>query len=116
VPPIRICQSIARGVLGREAFAGGAGTAALGVVLHFIIALAMALAYAMVASRVRPRAALAPVRPALRRPALHDHELRRPAAVGGKPSFADHLWVGMSVAFHALFGAIIALGARRAHA
>lgn len=36
--PIRIFQSIAAGLLGRPAFAGGLATAALGVVLHFFIA------------------------------------------------------------------------------
>lgn len=38
VTPLRIAQSIASGLLGRTAFEGGARTAALGVVLHFIIA------------------------------------------------------------------------------
>jgi hypothetical protein len=36
--PVRICQSIAAGLLGRAAFQGGAATAALGVALHFFIA------------------------------------------------------------------------------
>ena len=39
VTPLRIAQSIASGLLGRAAFEGGYKTAALGVVLHFIIAL-----------------------------------------------------------------------------
>lgn len=39
VSPIRICQSIAAGLLGRDAArAGGLPTAALGVLLHFTIA------------------------------------------------------------------------------
>lgn len=36
--PVRIFQSIAAGLLGRAAFSGGAQAAALGVVLHFLIA------------------------------------------------------------------------------
>jgi uncharacterized membrane protein YagU involved in acid resistance len=118
VPPIRICQSIARGLLGREAFAGGAGSAALGVVVHFVIALAMALAYAMVASRVRVL-----VRHWLPCGVMYGGLLYvimnfvvLPLSAAGKPSFADHLWVEMSIAFHALFGVIIAMGARRAYA
>jgi len=38
VPPVRILQSVASGLLGKDAFAGGAGTAALGLFLHFVIA------------------------------------------------------------------------------
>jgi hypothetical protein len=36
--PIRICQSIAAGLLGRAAFQGGAATAVRGVAVHFFIA------------------------------------------------------------------------------
>jgi hypothetical protein len=39
VPPIRILQSVASGLLGAPAFEGGVPTAALGLVLHFCIAL-----------------------------------------------------------------------------
>ena len=38
VPPIRILQSVASGLLGKDAYAGGAKTAALGLFLHFVIA------------------------------------------------------------------------------
>jgi len=38
VPPIRILQSVASGLLGKDAFLGGARTAALGLFLHFVIA------------------------------------------------------------------------------
>jgi hypothetical protein len=50
VRPIRILQSIASGLLGREAFAGAAGTAFLGAALHFFIAF-MVVATFFVASR-----------------------------------------------------------------
>lgn len=44
--PIRVLQAIAGGVLGREAArAGGAGTAALGLLLHFVIACGAVAAY-----------------------------------------------------------------------
>ena len=42
VPPIRILQSIASGLLGAPAFGGGLPTAALGLVLHFAIAFSAA--------------------------------------------------------------------------
>lgn len=37
-PPTRMFQFIASGVLGKSAFAGGMGTAALGLLFHFLIA------------------------------------------------------------------------------
>jgi hypothetical protein len=52
VPARRILQSVAAGALGREAAVqGGNATAALGLVLHFSIALTMAAAYFLVARR-----------------------------------------------------------------
>ena len=38
VTPVRVMQSVASGLLGADAYAGGAKTAALGVALHFFIA------------------------------------------------------------------------------
>ena len=45
VPPIRILQSVASGLLGAPAFSGGRPTAALGLVLHFCIALSAAVIF-----------------------------------------------------------------------
>ena len=42
-PPARILQSIASGLLGAAAFEGGAAAAALGLVLHFVIAFLIVL-------------------------------------------------------------------------
>ena len=53
VPPVRILQSVASGVLGPRAFQGGAKSAALGAVLHFVIAFGAATVY-WVASRWIP--------------------------------------------------------------
>jgi hypothetical protein len=52
VSPTRILQSIASGLLGRAAFEGGAATAALGLGLHFVIALTIVLGYALAARRI----------------------------------------------------------------
>ena len=38
VPPIRVLQSVASGWMGKDAFAGGGKTAALGLAFHFLIA------------------------------------------------------------------------------
>ena len=45
VAPQRILQSVAAGVLGKASFGGGAASAALGLGLHYLIAIAMASAY-----------------------------------------------------------------------
>jgi hypothetical protein len=45
VSPIRILQSISSGLLGKDAYTGGLGTAALGAVLHFFIAFTACAVY-----------------------------------------------------------------------
>jgi hypothetical protein len=51
--PIRVPQTIATGVLGVRSYSGGSQTAALGVLLHFVIALGAATVYYL-ASRKLP--------------------------------------------------------------
>ena len=51
--PIRICQSIAAGLLGRNSFTGGLPTAALGVALHFFIAFVVVLTYCFASTKLR---------------------------------------------------------------
>jgi hypothetical protein len=51
--PVRILQSIASGLLGAAAFQGGAGTAALGALLHFFIALGAAAVYYAASRKLR---------------------------------------------------------------
>src|SRR5450755_4129609 len=43
--PIRVFQGIASGLLGRSAFQGGAGSALMGVALHFLVAFGAATVY-----------------------------------------------------------------------
>lgn len=52
VAPWRILQAIASGLLGRDAFAGGAWTATLGLGLHFFIATTAAAVYALASLRL----------------------------------------------------------------
>lgn len=118
VPVIRIFQSVARGLLGASSFDGGAGTAALGLVLHFLIAIAMAAAYILTASRLD---------------ALWKQPLLFGCIYGGflylfmnfvviplsaaSRGSADPLWIVLSVLVHMLFvGVPIALFAKRAFA
>lgn len=51
VPAQRIFQSVAAGLLGTSSFSGGWATAALGLLLHFSIVLAMAAAWCLAARR-----------------------------------------------------------------
>src|SRR5262245_53770080 len=53
VTPIRVGQSVASGLLGREAsLAGGVTTGILGLVLHFLMAILMAAVYYGAATRI----------------------------------------------------------------
>lgn len=54
VPANRILQSVAAGLIGRDAaFKGGSGTAGLGLALHFLIALAAAAVFYAASRRLR---------------------------------------------------------------
>lgn len=52
VPPWRVLQAIASGLLGRDAFTGGAPVAALGLALHFVIAFGAAVTYSLASLRL----------------------------------------------------------------
>src|SRR5262245_31456269 len=58
--PVRVLQTIASGVLGRESYQGGAASAALGLVLHFVIAFSAASAFFLI-SRLLPAVLRRPV-------------------------------------------------------
>ncbi len=116
VPVERILQSIAAGLLGEASFKGGAGTAALGLGLHYFIALSMSVVYYLVARRW---------------PLLWQRPLLCGAGYGlllygvmnyivvplsaARPGPRDPLWIGLSIVVHVLLiGIPIALFARRA--
>jgi hypothetical protein len=120
VRPARIFQSVAAGVLGgKAAAAGGVQTAALGLALHFFIALTVALVYYTAA---RYAEAL------WRRPwtfgslygvavfgVMHYIVVPLSAAGGGGVPAFDLLWDGLSLVVHALgIGVPVALAARAA--
>jgi hypothetical protein len=52
VPPIRIFQSVASGVLGRDSYGGGLGSALLGAALHLFIASAVVIVYWLASRRL----------------------------------------------------------------
>lgn len=52
VAPIRVLQSVASGLYGSASFTGGAKTAVVGVILHFIIATTAAAVYYLASRRI----------------------------------------------------------------
>ena len=119
VPAQRIGQSIAAGVLGKDAFGGGNATAALGLVLHYFIATMMAAAYALVARRW-PALVARPVRYGLLYGlllyALMTYVVVPLSAAPGGGA-ANTLWIVCSIVAHALLvGLPIALIVRRGFA
>ena len=54
MPAVRLLQSIASGLLGKDAYAGGGLSAALGLLLHFAIAVAFAGVFLLVSRRFPP--------------------------------------------------------------
>jgi hypothetical protein len=51
VTAVKVLQSVATGVLGKEAYQGGAGSAALGTLLHFFISLGAATVFYVASGR-----------------------------------------------------------------
>jgi uncharacterized membrane protein YagU involved in acid resistance len=116
VPPMRIFQSVAAGLLGPASFQGGARTAALGLALHYFIAVSMSVAYYLVARRW----ALLGQRPLLCGAAyglllygiMNYVVVPLSAAASGSK---DALWITLSIVVHMfLIGVPIALFTRRA--
>jgi hypothetical protein len=116
VPALRILQSVAAGVLGEASFEGGAVSASLGLVLHFLIVFVMALVYYAVALRVAPlreRAWLFGGAYGLLLYAVMNYVVVPLSRAGAGPK--DPLWITLGVVVHVvLIGIPIALFAKRA--
>ena len=117
VAPRRILQSVAAGLLGREAAVqGGNATAALGLVLHFFIALTMAAVYFLVARRWSLLWRRAWVLGAVYGLWLYlamQYIVVPLSRAGGGGSNPDPVWVTLSVLVHVfLVGIPCAVGAR----
>ena len=117
LPPTRIFQSVAAGLLGKASFEGGTATAALGLGLHYFIACSMAVAYYLVARRVPPlRERPVPYGAAygLLLYGIMNYIVVPLSAAGGGGA-KDPLWVGLSIVVHMfLIGVPIALFVRAA--
>lgn len=114
--PGRIFQSVAAGLLGRASFSGGAKTAALGLALHFFIAISMAFTFYLVATRwplLWQRPVLAGLAYGVLLYLIMNYVVL-PLSAAGRPS-RDALWVVLSVLVHmVLIGLPMALFTRRA--
>jgi uncharacterized membrane protein YagU involved in acid resistance len=53
VPPVRVLKAVASGLLGADAFKGGAGVAAFGLLMHFGVAFGWAGLFCLLARRAR---------------------------------------------------------------
>ena len=117
VPAHRILQSVAAGLLGEASFEGGWETAALGLTLHYLIALSMSVVYYLVAARwalLRQRPVLCGAAYGLLLYGVMNYIVVPLSAAG--PGSKDPLWITLSIAAHVLLiGIPIALLARRAH-
>jgi len=116
VPPRRILQSVAAGLLGKATFDGGARTAALGLALHYFIALSMAVAYYLVARRwplLRQQPVWCGAAYGLLLYGIMNYVVVPLSAAG--PGSKNPLWITLSIVVHVvLIGIPIALFARRA--
>lgn len=117
VPAQRILQSVAAGLLGKASFEGGGETAALGLALHYLIALSMSVAYYLVAARwprLRERPLLCGAGYGLLLYGIMNYVVVPLSAAGSGSK--DSLWIALSIAVHVVFiGIPIALSARLAH-
>ncbi|QNP39874.1 hypothetical protein [Lysobacter solisilvae (ex Woo and Kim 2020)] len=116
VPALRILQSIAAGIQGPAAFAGGAASALLGLACHYFIATAMVFAYALVARRMpvlvqRPLAYGLPYGLLLY---VLMSQVVVPLSNAPQPTKVYLPWVLASIIVHALLGVVCACSARRA--
>jgi uncharacterized membrane protein YagU involved in acid resistance len=116
VSPERILQSVAAGVLGKASFNGGSGTAALGLTLHYLIALAMSMTYYVVAKRwslLWQRPWLCGALYGLVLYVMMTYIVVPLSAAG--PGSKDPLWITLSIVAHVLLvGLPIAVFTRRA--
>jgi hypothetical protein len=104
VPAQRIFQSVAAGLLGGASFTGGWGTAALGLFLHFSIAVSMAVTYWLVARRwdlLRPHPLACGAGYGLVLYAIMNYVVVPLSAA--RSGSKDPLWIALSVGVHVVF-------------
>jgi hypothetical protein len=116
VPAMRILQSVAAGLLGPASLRGGAATAALGLALHYLIALSMSVVYYLAAQRwslLWSRPVLCGAVYGLLMYVIMNYVVVPLSRAG--PGSEDPLWISLTLGVHILLiGIPIALFTRRA--
>jgi hypothetical protein len=116
VPPMRILQSIAAGVQGTAAFAGGLSSALLGMACHYFTATTMVLAYYLVGTRFATLLQH-PVRYGLPYGLLLYVTMTWivvPLSNAPTPKALNPTWTIASIVMHMILGVVCAWYARRA--
>ncbi len=119
VAPTRILQSVASGALGAAAYQGGASAAALGLGLHYLIALIFTVAFFAAAS-VTPMLTRRPVLTGAVYGAgvyaVMNYVVVPLSKIGPRPTPPTSVWTTGLLVHVFLIGCVIALAARRAFA
>jgi|ERR1044071_4356361 hypothetical protein len=115
--PLRIFQSVASGLLGRESsFAGGVPTFLLGILLHFIVATCIAAVYYLISLGLPVlirHAVVSGLIYGLIAYLVMNYVVIPLSAIGSRPSFSLRTFLPAFIAHAFLVGLPIALLARR---
>ncbi|WP_233839848.1 hypothetical protein [Dyella sp. 2HG41-7] len=115
VPPMRLAQNIASGLLGKRAFMGGDATASLGVLLHFAIMAVMVGVYYLASRRMNALIERPLFYGALYGVALYvvmNGIVLPLSAAPASPSIPS--WILASILMHMIIGLVIAWSASKA--
>ncbi|RUL61388.1 hypothetical protein EKH79_17265 [Dyella dinghuensis] len=113
VPPARLIQNIASGLLGKRAFAGGENTVLLGVVLQYFMISLMVGTYYVTSRRIKALNAKPWLWGLLYGLVLYvtmNHVVVPLSAAPRGPVIAS--WIILSIVVHLVIGVTVALGAR----
>ena len=117
-PPSRILQSVASGILGTDAFQGGAPTAALGLGLHYLNAFIITCIFFAVASRV-PALVKKPIVVGLAYGVVvygvMNYVVIPLSRIGPRPTPPTPIWVSGLIVHMCFIGVPIVLAARKAY-
>ena len=113
VPPSRLIQNIAAGLLGKRAFAGGENTVLLGIVLQYFMISLMVGTYYVASRRIKALNAKPWLWGLLYGLVLYvtmNHVVVPLSAAPRGPVIAS--WIILSIVVHLVIGVTVALGAR----
>ncbi|MEO5622113.1 MAG: hypothetical protein ABJB02_07170 [Dokdonella sp.] len=116
---VKVFQTIAVGVLGKDSYQGGITSALLGATLHLFMATMFVTAYTLVGQRapalLRKPFVYGPLYGVLLY-AIMNFVVMPLSRVGASPTFKHLNWIVLSIFAHMVFGVICVVFARRARA